>query len=94
MFVRACNDSFLNPDGSFDIRYVNGKFEQRVTRYQIKLRNLVYGDMCKAQGCEKVVGGMCPAPESRKAQIKKSGYDCVMEGDVCESQRFCCMELM
>ena len=38
---------------------------------------------------------MCPGHQKvAKPKSKKPGYDCVMEGDVCESQRFCCMELI
>ena len=94
-FYEPATISALNPDGSFDIRYVNGKMEQRVTRFHIKIRDLVYGDMCKAQGCPYVTGGKCPyKAEFSKPKTKTPGYDCVGNGDVCESQRFCCGELI
>jgi hypothetical protein len=89
-----------NPDGSFDIKYDIGKFEQRVTRFMMKPRGMLFGDMCKAAGCPKLQGGGCPSdrpPKKDSESIEEEhepGYNCANVGQVCQVTKDCCNEFL
>ena len=82
----------VNPDGTFDVQYTDGKRELRVGRDQIKPSGFTAGlgstfGTCSAVGCRMVSGGGCPEPHG-VGQACTTNQQC-RDGLECDGQHVC-----
>jgi hypothetical protein len=87
----------VNPDGTFDLKYLSGRIEHQVLRDWLKPVGITGGDLCKAVGCIEVHGGKCqkegkPFPAQKvgiQLTAKAPDSECKTDDD-CDGEGYIC----